>query len=87
MARLLSIFSALLVAVSVPAAVADPLNINGFVAATFSPFDEDHRLDTAAIPSHAQWLHDTGVTSVFVCGTTGWGAVLQSCVSLCRMQN
>ena len=48
-----------------------PLNIEGLVAAVFSPFDENYQLDTSIVSCQAKYLNSTGVSWIFVSGTTG----------------
>lgn len=45
--------------------------IEGLVAATFTPFDENLDIDVAQVEKQAAWLNKTGVKWVFVSGTTG----------------
>ena len=45
--------------------------VNGLVAATFTPFDEDFEIATEQVGKQAAWLNATGVEWVFVSGTTG----------------
>ena len=45
--------------------------IDGLVAATFTPFDENFNIDTTQIDKQAAWLNFTGVRYAFVSGTTG----------------
>lgn len=46
------------------------------IAAPFTPFHPDRTVNLEAIESYAQWLIKLGVQGVFVCGTTGEGALL-----------
>lgn len=45
--------------------------LEGMVAATFTPMYENGEINYAEIHNYAKWLADSGVTGVFVCGTTG----------------
>lgn len=51
-------------------------NIRGLIAAVHSPCDYDFKLNTAIIPGLVDYLIDTGVQGLYVCGTTGEGASL-----------
>jgi len=46
-------------------------NVDGLVAATFTPFDDDENIDPTQIEKQAAWLNKTGVQYAFVSGTTG----------------
>ncbi|MEX0321682.1 MAG: dihydrodipicolinate synthase family protein [Puniceicoccaceae bacterium] len=48
----------------------------GFIAAPFTPFDQDHNLDLSKIPAYVEWLTSEDVSGAFVCGTTGEGPSL-----------
>jgi N-acetylneuraminate lyase len=48
-----------------------PLRVDGLVAATFTPFDENFKVDASIVPQQAAYLNATGVKYVFVSGTTG----------------
>merc|ERR550539_1933308 len=48
-----------------------PLNIEGLVAAVFTPFDANGTVNYDVIPGYADFLLKTGVEWVFVTGTTG----------------
>ena len=48
-----------------------PLHVDGLVAATFTPFDADFKIDTSMVQEQAAYLNATGVKYVFVSGTTG----------------
>ena len=48
-----------------------PLNFEVLVAAIFSPFDENYQLDTSVVSCQAKYLNSTGVSWIFVSGTTG----------------
>lgn len=50
--------------------------INGYVAAPFSPMDENRELNLDLIPEYADMLIRNGVEGVFVNGSTGEGALL-----------
>jgi len=45
--------------------------IDGLVAATFTPFDENDVIDPTQIEKQADWMNATGVRYAFVSGTTG----------------
>lgn len=45
--------------------------IDGLVAATFTPFDENLSIDPTQIEAQASWMNQTGVKYAFVSGTTG----------------
>lgn len=47
-----------------------------FVAALFTPFGEDGRVDGEALDAHVRFLFDQGMDAVMPCGTTGEGALL-----------
>jgi dihydrodipicolinate synthase/N-acetylneuraminate lyase len=48
-----------------------------FVAALFTPFREDGRVDGEALAGHVRFLFDQGMDAVMPCGTTGEGALLE----------
>ena len=48
-----------------------PLRVEGLVAATFTPFDKNFKVDASIVPEQAAYLNATGVKYVFVSGTTG----------------
>jgi dihydrodipicolinate synthase/N-acetylneuraminate lyase len=48
-----------------------------FVAALFTPFGEDGRVDREALDAHVRFLFDQGMDAVMPCGTTGEGALLE----------
>jgi dihydrodipicolinate synthase/N-acetylneuraminate lyase len=48
----------------------------GVIVALLSPFDEDGRLDEAALRAHVDLLVEAGVHGLMPCGTTGEGALL-----------
>jgi N-acetylneuraminate lyase len=50
--------------------------IGGYVAAPFSPMREDGELNLDIIPDYAAFLLRNGLEGVFVCGSTGEGALL-----------
>eukprot|EP01084_Bolivina_argentea_P084164 152293_1 len=47
------------------------LNIEGLVAAVYTPFDELKQVNTSVIAEQAAYLSKTKVRAVFVAGTTG----------------
>lgn len=50
--------------------------LSGLIAAPYTPFAGDGRLNVARIPELAAALHRNGVRGAFVCGTTGEGTAL-----------
>ncbi|MGO1265588.1 MAG: dihydrodipicolinate synthase family protein [Microbacterium gubbeenense] len=46
------------------------------IAAAFTPFDSDHRVELGAIDAHLESLRSQQIDAVFVCGSTGEGALL-----------
>ena len=50
--------------------------VRGFVAAPFTPMHPDGRVNLDLIPAYVDHLADSGVTGVFVNGTTGEGYTL-----------
>lgn len=48
-----------------------PLRIDGLVAATFTPFLPNGTINPDMVAEQAKWLQSTGVSWVFVSGTTG----------------
>lgn len=68
MIGLLSLWSSVAV---VAASDVAPLRIKGLVAAVFSPFDAEGRLNASVVPLQWRYLQATGVSRVFVGGTTG----------------
>lgn len=52
--------------------------LTGLIAATFSPFDREGRLELGVIADYARRLRDDGVAGAFVNGTTGEGLALSS---------
>merc|ERR1719433_1211899 len=49
----------------------EPLKIEGLVAAVFTPFTSNGTVKYEVIPGYADFLLKTGVSWVFVTGTTG----------------
>ena len=49
------------------------LRLTGLVAAPFTPFHADGSLNPDAIDPYAELLLGSGVSGVFVCGSTGEG--------------
>mgnify|MGYP001486757495 CR=1 FL=1 len=45
--------------------------LEGMVAATFTPLDENGDVNLSVIDKYADWIASTPVKGVFVCGTTG----------------
>ena len=45
--------------------------LEGMIAATFTPFDAEGRVNHAMISTYANWIAGTAIQGVFVCGTTG----------------
>lgn len=48
-----------------------PLRIDGLVAAVFTPFDEESKMNLTVVPAQSAYLTTTGVEWAFVGGTTG----------------
>ena len=46
------------------------------IVALLTPFDDEGRLDEAALHAHVEYLVDAGVDALMPCGTTGEAAVL-----------
>jgi N-acetylneuraminate lyase len=53
-----------------------PAKLTGLIPAVFTPFHADGRIDLDRIVPYAERLRATGVSAVFVCGTTGESASL-----------
>lgn len=45
--------------------------LTGLIAAGYTPFDADRRLNVGAVPAMADYFREAGVNGVFVAGTTG----------------
>lgn len=45
--------------------------LEGMVAATFTPMNENGEINLSAIDKYADWIASTPIKGVFVCGTTG----------------
>ena len=45
--------------------------LEGMVAATFTPMDENGDVNLSVIEKYADWIASTPIKGVFVCGTTG----------------
>lgn len=45
--------------------------LEGMIAATFTPFDAEGKVNYAMIGAYADWIAGTAIQGVFVCGTTG----------------
>ena len=52
------------------------IKIKGLIAASYTPFDNKGQLDVSLIPTYANVLKKSGVSGVFINGTTGEGASL-----------
>lgn len=50
--------------------------LDGLVAATYTPLNDDGLLNLNAIPSMAQYLMDQNIKGLYVCGSTGEGMSL-----------
>lgn len=50
--------------------------LTGLVAATFTPFDARGEVNFELIPRIADYLVDTGVSGIYICGSTGEGPSL-----------
>merc|ERR1719242_495160 len=48
-----------------------PLNVDGLVAAVFTPFDSNLQMNLSVVPNQAAFLKQTGVEYAFIAGTTG----------------
>lgn len=49
------------------------MQLNGLIAAPFTPMKEDGSLNLSVVESYARKLKQDGIQGVFVCGTTGEG--------------
>ena len=47
--------------------------LQGLIAAPFTPMHKDGSLNLSAIPAYYQMLKANGVTGAFICGSTGEG--------------
>ena len=54
------------------------LRLTGLVAAPYSPFHEDGTLNPDAVHPMAEFLIESGVRGVFICGSTGEGLSLST---------
>lgn len=45
--------------------------LEGMVAATFTPLDENGDVNLSVIDKYADWIASTPIKGIFVCGTTG----------------
>ena len=52
------------------------LNIQGFIAASFTPMHDDGMLNLSEIENYANSLKNDGLSGVFICGTTGEGILM-----------
>lgn len=50
--------------------------IEGLIAATFTPYNQDGSINISIIPTYAKLLKDSGIKGAFIIGTTGEGASL-----------
>ncbi len=50
--------------------------LKGLIAAAFTPMDENGKINLSVITPYAEMLVHSGITGVFVCGTTGESASL-----------
>lgn len=48
----------------------------GLIAATFTPFHPNEKLNLSIIPHYAAILKSNGISGVFVCGTSGEGVLM-----------
>ncbi len=48
----------------------------GLIAATFTPFHPDGKLNLSIIPHYAAILKSNGISGVFVCGSSGEGVLM-----------
>lgn len=53
-------------------------HLTGLIAAPFTPFDSKGRLKLGVIPRMVKYYVATGVSGIFVCGTTGEGASMSN---------
>ena len=44
---------------------------HGLVAAVYTPMNPEGSINTAVIPAYARLLAGSGVSAVFICGSTG----------------
>ena len=49
------------------------MKLEGLIAATFTPFHATGELNLASIPQYVDYLIDSGMKGLYVCGTTGEG--------------
>ena len=54
------------------------MRIEGLVAATFSPMDQDGSLNLSQVPGIVEHLIKDGINGLYVCGSTGEGPLLSS---------
>ncbi|XP_076437788.1 N-acetylneuraminate lyase-like isoform X2 [Babylonia areolata] len=54
----------------------EDFTLTGFVAATFTPMKENGDVNYDAVDDYCQFLHDDGITQVYVNGSTGEGPSL-----------
>ena len=52
------------------------IKLSGLVAATYTPLNHDGSVNTAAVPAMVEHLICSGVTGLYVCGSTGEGMSL-----------
>jgi len=52
--------------------------MQGLIAATYTPLHDDGRVHLDAVPAYTDWLIDSGVSGLYVCGSTGEGVSLAS---------
>ena len=52
------------------------LNIEGLIAAVYTPFDSNGDINLSLIPAYAAFLSKQGVKGIFVNGTTGESVLL-----------
>ncbi len=54
------------------------MKLSGLIAATFTPFDRDGKVDLKPIPALVERLIAQGITGFYVCGSTGEGPSLST---------
>ena len=54
------------------------MRIEGLVAATFSPMNEDGSLNLSRVPGVVEHLIGDGIAGLYVCGSTGEGPLMSS---------
>lgn len=52
------------------------LKLEGLIAATYTPFDDEGNLKLAVVKDYTDYLADSGMSGVYICGSTGEGVNL-----------